>query len=66
MKTHREIIADHGERELAALCGVSVHTVRSWKQRGKIPGKYWAPLSRGGKASLSELADVASAGRRGQ
>jgi hypothetical protein len=51
--THADIIKD--PEAIAAHLGVSVHTVRSWRQRKSIPSDQWPPLIAGGFATLEEL-----------
>jgi hypothetical protein len=63
MRTHAEIIKQGGTDAIVERAGlpVSVHTVRSWRQRGAIPGEYWKAISDAGLASLDELASAAAA-----
>lgn len=65
MRTHAEIIKDAGTDALVERAGlpVSVHTVRSWRQRGGIPGEYWKAISDAGLATLNELAAAADVRR---
>lgn len=56
MKTHADIVAAADVLKLAADCGVSVHTVRSWGQRNSIPAEHWPVFVEAGKATLVELA----------
>ena len=61
MRTHVEIIKAAGTDAIVERAGlsVSVHTVRSWRQRGSIPGEYWKAISDAGLATLTELAAAA-------
>lgn len=52
--THADIIKD--AEAIAGHLGVSVHTVRSWKQRKSIPSDQWPALISAGFASLEQLA----------
>jgi uncharacterized protein YjcR len=62
MKTHADIIKAAGSPEdVAAWRGVSVHTVRSWITRNKIPDEHWSAFAGAKHASLKELADYAAA-----
>lgn len=62
MKTHAEIIKQAGSPEdIAAWRQVSVHTVRSWIARDKIPDEHWSAFAENGYASLNELADYSAA-----
>ena len=64
MRTHSEIIKSAPqEDEIAEKRGVSVHTVRSWVQRDKIPDEHWAGFAQEGWATLEELAAYAAAKR---
>lgn len=56
MKPHSQIIAGADAAKLADLCGVSVHTVRSWAQRDSIPAEHWITLEEAGVATLQDLA----------
>jgi uncharacterized protein YjcR len=60
MRTHKEIIRAAGIDTLADHLGVSVHTVRSWAQRGSIPAEYWAAMAKASIATLEELAAAAA------
>lgn len=53
MKAHAKIIQDADA--MAARLGVSVNTVRSWKQRKSIPADQWPAIIAAGFATLDEL-----------
>lgn len=53
MKDHAKIIQDADA--MAAKLGVSVNTVRSWKQRKSIPSDQWPAIISSGFATLDEL-----------
>lgn len=55
MRSHEQIIKEAGAQALADSLGVSVHTVRSWAQRGAIPHERWAALIAAGCTTLEEL-----------
>ena len=55
MRTHTDIVRAVGIDALARLTGKSVHTVRSWQQRQRIPAEHWLILVEEGKASADEL-----------
>lgn len=63
MRTHSDIIKPSDAEMLAEQLGVSVHTVRSWRQRDSIPGEYWDDLERLKVTTLKELAEAAAAKR---
>lgn len=63
MRTHADIIRPAEVEALASALGVSVHTVRSWRQRDSIPAEHWKVLVGLGAATLDELADAAAAKR---
>ncbi|WP_431994009.1 helix-turn-helix domain-containing protein [Sphingomicrobium aquimarinum] len=57
MRSHSNIITDAGNvPALADRFEVSVHTVRSWIGRNRIPAQYWADLVKQGDATFEELA----------
>jgi len=56
MRSHTEIFDAVGAKALADLTGKSIHTVRSWKQRDRIPAKFWLLLVSEGLAKPDELA----------
>lgn len=57
MATHSDIVRSAGRpEEVALVCGVSVHTVRSWIQRDSIPADQWATFAERGFADLASLA----------
>lgn len=55
MSNHSNIIRSIGHAELAKLCGVSIHTARSWEQRNSLPAKYWKAIIEAGHCSADEL-----------
>lgn len=62
MRTHASILADAGIAKVQNAIPVeSVHTIRSWGQRGSIPAKHWAALANANLATLEELAIDAAA-----
>lgn len=62
MTTHADIIKRAGSAEIVASWrGVSVHTVRSWITRDKIPDEHWAAFAEQEHATLKELADYSAA-----
>jgi uncharacterized protein YjcR len=62
MKTHAQIIKSAGAPEdIADWRGVSVHTVRSWIARDKIPDEHWAAFADKKHATLKELAEYSAA-----
>jgi len=65
MRTHKDIIQAAGAQSVIDRAGlaVTIHTVRSWQQRGAIPGEYWAALAAAKIATLTELAHAAAARR---
>lgn len=56
MRTHSQIIAALKDDHVATERGVSIHTVRSWRQRDSIPAEHWNGFARAGWATLEELA----------
>lgn len=66
MRTHSQIIDHRDAPRLANALGVSVHTVRSWKQRGSIPAEYWRGFDAAGVATIEELAASAKPRKRAQ
>jgi hypothetical protein len=60
MRNHSDIVRAAGAERLALLRRVSIHTVRSWGARNRIPAEQWAALARAGHASLEELAHAAA------
>jgi len=64
MKTHSQIVKEAAAPEVVAkVCGVSVHTVRSWIQRNSIPADKWVDLTRANWTTLEALAQAAAAKR---
>mgnify|MGYP001574337554 CR=1 FL=1 len=63
MRTHADILKPADDQALAAELGISVHTVRSWRQRNSIPAEHWKALEDTQRASLGELAAAAAAKR---
>lgn len=59
MRNHTDIIVPSEVERIASATGKSVHTVRSWRQRGSIPAECWAKLAEMGVATLEELASNA-------
>ncbi len=56
MQTHPDIIRKAGSPEaVAAKLGVSVHTVRSWLQRERIPVERWGDFVDAKFCSTKEL-----------
>lgn len=56
MREHATIIADAGgPQRVHEQLGLSLHTVRSWVQRKRIPPEYWPVLVEHGAATLDEL-----------
>lgn len=61
MRTHAGIVKSAGGAEVVAeKRGVSIHTVRSWIARDKIPDEHWEAFAQDGSASLEELAAYAA------
>jgi hypothetical protein len=58
MRDHPEIVKTAGVDAVAEATGASVHTVRSWIQRGSIPAEHWKLFAERGWASLEELAET--------
>ncbi len=56
MQTHPDIIRKAGTPDVvAAKLGVSVHTVRSWLQRERIPVDRWADFVTLTKVPLADI-----------
>jgi len=56
MREHEQIIADAGGAQTVhEKLGLSLHTVRSWAQRKRIPPEYWAAIVGLGAATVEEL-----------
>lgn len=71
MRTHQQIIKDHGALRLSrdlAERGIKVHfsTPQRWSERSSIPGEYWAAIVDMGLATLEELASAADARAQGE
>lgn len=56
MRTHADIVSAVGPKAVADRYDLSIHTVRSWIARNKIPDEYWADFADRKDASLPELA----------
>ena len=64
MRTHADILKAAGIDKVVAACPEpSIHTIRSWFQRARIPDEHWKAVSDAGLATLEELA-AASAARK--
>lgn len=66
MRTHQQIVQDHGAsalaRDLASVgVEVSTSTPQRWAERNSIPGEYWGALEGLKVATLRELAAAADA-----
>lgn len=60
MRDHVAIIQSaDGAAAVAEKLSLSVHTVRSWLHRGRIPAHYWPRLVEIGAASADELVATA-------
>jgi hypothetical protein len=58
MISHREILDRAPSPNIVAMeCGVSAHTVRSWKLRDRIPAEYWICFFKRDWANLFDLAN---------
>lgn len=55
-RKHSDIVAAADASIVAVERGVSVHTVRSWGQRGRIPAEHWPAFVAAGVTTLDELA----------
>ena len=56
MHTYSTIVRAAGKPEKLALAlGVSIHTVRSWIQRGSVPKNQWPAFVNKGWATFDEL-----------
>lgn len=60
MRTHADIVKAAKAEALAAKLALSIHTVRSWVVRDKIPDEHWIGLANEGHATLEELAAYAA------
>jgi len=66
MRTHSDIVRAAGPDAVAAERGASIHTVRSWIVRDKIPDEHWAAFADRDWATLEELAEYAAAKKPSQ
>ena len=57
MRSHSDIVKAAGPAEIALARGKSIHTVRSWVIRDRIPADEWAAFAERGWATLEELAE---------
>lgn len=65
MVTHADIIKRAGSvDQIAEWRRVSIHTVRSWIARDKIPDEHWAAFAERKHATLKELAEYSAAKRQ--
>lgn len=56
MRTHEQIIADAGgAQKVHERLGLSLHTVRSWVQRKRIPPEHWPAISAAFEVTTDEL-----------
>ena len=60
MRTHAAIVNAIGPAKVADRYSLSIHTVRSWVSRDKIPDEYWADFAKRNEATLAELAEHAA------
>lgn len=44
METPADLINELGVKHIAARTGAKPHTIQKWRQRGRIPGRYWADV----------------------
>lgn len=58
MRDHAEIVKEAGIDAVVEATGASIHTVRSWVQRGGIPAEHWKLFADKGWATLDELAET--------
>lgn len=58
MRDHPDIVRAAGIETVAEVTGASIHTVRSWIQRGGIPAEHWKLFADHGWATLEELAET--------
>ena len=64
MRTHTDIVRAAGGAEPVAVArAVSIHTVKSWMARDKIPDEHWSAFADAGWASLEELAGYSASKR---
>jgi hypothetical protein len=66
MRTHRQIIQEHGASRLRSELGdrgvqLSATAPQRWADRNSIPGEYWRAIADLDIASLEELAAAAAA-----
>jgi uncharacterized protein YjcR len=58
MRSHADIARALPAKEVAELCGVSIHTVRSWISRDSIPAEHWPAFRDRDLATLEDLVDA--------
>lgn len=58
MRDHDEIVKAAGIDAVAEATGASIHTVRSWVQRGSVPAEHWKLFADRDWATLDELAET--------
>lgn len=58
MGYHTDILKRVAIDDVADVCGISIHTARSWKRRKRVPSEHWATFAEKGWASLEELAEA--------
>lgn len=58
MALHTDILKRVDADLVADVCGISIHTARSWKNRKRIPSEHWVTFAEQGWASLEELAEA--------
>lgn len=58
MRDHDVIVRAAGIEAVAEATDASVHTVRSWIQRGSIPAEHWKLFAEKEWATLHELAET--------
>lgn len=57
MRDHADILEAAGIEKVQRATGVeSVHTIRAWFQRGRIPDVHWKAFADAKLATLTELA----------
>jgi len=60
MRNHSQVVREAGRQAVADATEVSIHTVHSWVQRGRIPAEHWATFAEHGWSTLDELAQAAA------